>query len=152
MNFPEPGELPSAAAPVDPADLFQGAPAAKLPGKPTDFAAVLNPDGSVTLSWRSTHAAASAGVTFAVLRKLPGQSEFVRIGTADGSTSQVRRPCFTDATVPAEHLCGGAKGTGAEYLVQGSRGSTLGEASDVLVVAFGADGTFRMLPALQRAA
>ncbi len=152
VNFPEPGELPSAAAPVDPADLFQGAPAARLPGKPADFAAVLNPDGSVTLSWRSAHSAASAGVTFAVSRKLPGQREFVRIGTAEGSTSQVRRPCFTDATVPAEHLSGGAERKGAEYLVQGCRGSTLGAASDVLVVTFGADGTFLMLPALARAA
>ncbi len=152
VNFPEPGELPSAAAPVDPAELFQGAPAAKLPGKPIDFAAALSHDGSVTLSWRSAHSAASAGVTFAVLRKLPGQREFMRIGTAEGSTSQVRRPFFTDATVPAECLCGGAEGTGAEYLVQGCRGSTLGAASDVLVVTFGADGTFLMLPALERAA
>jgi hypothetical protein len=152
VNFPEPGELPSAAAPVDPAELWPEAEsaAARMPGKPTDFAAVLNPDSSVTISWRSARSAASAGVTFAVSRRLPGQREFVRIGTAGGTTSEVRRPLFTDATVPAEHLCGEA--AGAEYLVRACRGPTLGEAGDVLVVAFDTDGTLRTLPALERAA
>ncbi|MBX9735580.1 MAG: hypothetical protein K2X32_01525 [Phycisphaerales bacterium] len=152
VNFPEPGELPSAAAPVAPADLSQGAkgPAARMPGKPTDFSAVLNQDGSVTISWRSTSSAASAGVTFAVSRKLPGQRQFVRIGTADGSTSASRRPSFTDATVPAEHLA--ARGKGAEYVVRAARGTTVCEASDVLVVKFDADGNFVMSAALARAA
>ncbi len=152
VNFPEPGELPSAAAPVAPADLAEGAagPAARPPGKPTDFAAVLNGDGSVTLSWRCAHAAASAGVTFAVSRKLPGQSAFVRIGTADGTTSQTRRPTFVDATVPASALAAG--GQGAEYVVQGSRGTAVGAASDGFVVQFGAGGTFRVQQTLERAA
>lgn len=152
VNFPEPGELPSAAAPVNPAELSAEAPEARPPVKPTDFAAVLNPDGSVTISWRSGRSAASAGATFAVSRRLPGQTGFMRIGTAGGSTAQNRRPLFTDATVPAEHLAPGAAGSGAEYIVQGSRGEALGEASDVLVVRFDADGTFLLPERTARAA
>jgi hypothetical protein len=71
------------------------------PGKPTDFAVVLNADGSVTLSWNSSDSAASSGAFFAVSRKLPGQSAFTGIGGAPGSTSESRRPSFTDGTVPA---------------------------------------------------
>ena len=140
VNFPRPGELPSAAAPVDPADLSpqSKASAARLPGKPADFSAVLNDDGGVTLSWRCAHAAASAGVTFAVSRRLPGQSAFVRIGSAGGTTTQTRRPTFTDATLPAADLFGPEQS--AEYLVQASRGTDVGEASDVLVVQFGRGG------------
>ncbi len=158
VNFPRPGELPSAAAPVAPADLWPGAqgPAARMPGKPTDFAAALNPDGSVTLSWRSTNAAASAGVTFAVLRKLPGQREFIRIGTAGGTTSQTKRPTFTDATVPAEHLSAQREEEGVRYIIQGARALCgalgTGEASDVLVVRFGAEATTLRLATLARAA
>jgi hypothetical protein len=140
VNFPEPGELPSAAAPVAPADLSpqRNAPAARLPGKPSDLSAVLNDDGGVTLSWRCANADASAGVTFAVSRKLPGQSGFVRIGAAGGTTSRTRRPTFTDATVPAADRSGPE--TIAEYLVQGSRGTDIGAASDVLVVQLGRGG------------
>lgn len=152
VNFPEPGELPSAAAPVAPADLSPQSEgrAAKMPGKPTDFAAVLNEDGSVSLSWRSAHSAASAGVTFAVSRRLPGQSEFVRIGTAGGTTSQTRRPAFTDATVPAEHLS--AEGPGVWYIVRGSRATCVGGASDVLVVQFGTDRTILKFATREQAA
>ena len=82
--------------------------------------------------------------------KLPGQSAFVRIGTAPGTTSQTRRPTFTDATVPAEHLS--AEAQGAQYIVQGARATCVGEASDVLVVQFGADGTILTLATLERAA
>ncbi len=159
VNFPRPGELPSAAAPVAPADLWPDAqgPAAKLPGKPTDFSAVLNQDGSVTLSWRSTNAAASAGVTFAVLRRLPGQREFMRIGTAAGTTSMARRPTFTDATVPAEHLAAQGEGDGGvRYIVQGARALCgamgTGEASDVVLVRLGAEASTLTLATLAEAA
>lgn len=159
VNFPRPGELPSAAAPVAPADLWPDAqgPAAKLPGKPTDFSATLNQDGSVTLSWRSTNAAASAGVTFAVLRRLPGQREFMRIGTAAGTTSMARRPTFTDATVPAEHLAAQGEGDGGvRYIVQGARALCgamgTGEASDVLLVRLGAEASTLTLATLAEAA
>jgi hypothetical protein len=105
------------------------------PGKPTDFAVVLNADGSVSLSWASTDSSASSGAFFAVSRKLPGQSAFVGIGGAPGSTSETRRPSFTDATVPAS-----AASQGAQYIVQGFRGTRVGDASDAMVVQFGTDG------------
>lgn len=104
------------------------------PGKPTDFAVVLNSDGSVTLSWNSTDAAASTGAFFSVSRKLPGQTGFSGIGGAPGSTSETRRPSFTDTTVPAS-----AASQGAQYIVQGFRGTRVGEASDAVVVQFGVD-------------
>ena len=104
------------------------------PGKPTDFSVVLNSDGSVTLSWAASDSAASTGAFFAVSRKLPGQGAFVGIGGAPGSTSETRRPSFTDATVPAS-----AASQGAQYIVQGFRGTRVGDASDAIVVQFGID-------------
>jgi hypothetical protein len=102
------------------------------PGKPTDFAVALNADGSVTLSWNSSDSAASSGAFFAVSRKLPGETAFTGIGGAPGSTSESRRPTFTDGTVPAS-----AAGQGAQYIVQGFRGTRIGDASDAIVVQFG---------------
>jgi hypothetical protein len=89
-------------------------------------------------------------VTFAVLRRLPGQSEFLRIGTAAGTTEQIRRPTFTDATVPADVIA--ASGPGAEYIVLGLQAAAQGEASDVVVVRLGAAGTIVTCAALVQAA
>lgn len=105
------------------------------PGKPTDFAVALNSDGSVTLSWNSTDSAASSGAFFAISRKLPGQTAFTGIGGAPGSTSEARRASFTDSTVPAS-----AASAGAQYIVQGFRGTRVGDASDATTVQFGVDG------------
>lgn len=105
------------------------------PGKPTDFGVVLNADGSVTLSWSSTDAAASTGAFFTVSRKLPGAGAFAGIGGAPGSTSEQRRASFTDSTVPAS-----AASAGAQYIVQGFRGTRVGDASDAVIVQFGVDG------------
>jgi hypothetical protein len=152
VNFPAPGEHASAAAPAAPADLAPtptgGVP--RMPGKPADLAAVLHEDGRVTLSWRCADSAASAGVTFAVLRRLPGQREFVRIGTAGGTTGRAGRAAFTDATVPAESLAHG--GPGAQYVVRGARANHPGEASDPLVVLRDAGGALRAESLLGRAA
>ncbi|MFA6046681.1 MAG: hypothetical protein WC718_16975 [Phycisphaerales bacterium] len=104
------------------------------PGKPTDFSVVLNSDGSVTLSWDSTDSAASSGAFFAISRKLPGQGAFSGIGGAPGTTLETRRAAFTDATVPAS-----AASQGAQYIVQGFRGTRMGEASDAVIVQFGVD-------------
>lgn len=102
------------------------------PGKPTDFSVILNADGSVTLSWASAESAASTGAFFAVSRKLPGMAAFVGIGGAPGSTTEVRRASFTDATIPAS-----AAANGAQYIVQGFRGTRAGESSDAVIVQFG---------------
>ena len=120
-------QIPPPAAPVP----------APAPGKPADFAVTLESDGSVTLSWTATDSAASLGAFFTVSRKLPGQAggAFVGIGGAPGSTAESRRCSFTDSTVPAS-----AASAGAQYIVQGFRGTRAGEPSDAITVQFGADG------------
>lgn len=105
------------------------------PGKPTNFAITLEPDGSVTLSWDAADSTASTGAFFTVSRKLPGQAGFYGIGGASGSTSESRRCFFTDSSVPAS-----AAGTGAQYIVQGFRGTRSGTPSDAIIVQFGNDG------------
>jgi len=117
------------------------------PGKPTDFAIILNSDGSVTLSWTATDGSASSGAFFMVSRKLPGQTAFTGIGGAPGSTTENRRPSFTDATVPTS-----AAGQGAQYIVQGFRGTRIGEPSDAVVVQFGTDSGGGLAASLKMAA
>lgn len=152
VNFPGPGELPSAAAPVDPAELMVRAAEgdARMPGKPTDLRAVRHADGSVTLSWRSANAAASAGVRFDVSRRLPGQATFRRIGIVRGATAPTLGPSFTDTTVPAADIA--HDGPGVEYLVQPCRGPWLGEASAPFIVRFDAAGILVAPAPLQQAA
>jgi hypothetical protein len=118
-------QIPEPAAPT---------PAAP-PGKPTDFEVALNSDGSITLSWNSTNSAASTGAFFTVSRKLPGQGAFSGVGGAPGTTNENRRAFFVDTTIPTS-----AAGQGAQYIVQGFRGTRVGEASDAVVVQFGVDG------------
>lgn len=125
-----PGNVYTAAQIPEPAAPTPAAP----PGKPSDFLVTLNADGSVTLSWNATDSAASSGAFFMVSRKLPGQSSFVGVGGAPGSTSESRRASFTDNTVPAT-----AAGSGAQYIVQGFRGTRSGDSSDAVTVQFGVD-------------
>jgi hypothetical protein len=105
------------------------------PGKPTDFQVVLEPGGSITLSWAGEFSSASSGSFYNVFRKLPGQTGFTMLGGASGSTTEQRRMRFTDGSVPSS-----AAGTGASYIVQGQRGTNMGLASDILTVEFGVDG------------
>ncbi len=105
------------------------------PGKPANFSIGLEPDGSITLSWDATESAASSGAFFTISRKLPGQTAFIGIGGASGSTSESRRCFFTDATCPAT-----AASNGAQYIVQGFRGTRSGTPSDAITVQFGTDG------------
>lgn len=105
------------------------------PGKPTNFAVTLESDGSVTLMWDAADSTASTGAFFTISRKLPGQTGFYGIGGASGSTSEARRCFFTDGSVPAS-----AAGTGAQYIVQGFRGTRSGTPSDAIIVQFGNDG------------
>lgn len=105
------------------------------PGKPTGFAIALESDGSVTLSWEATNSAASSGAFFTISRKLPGQTGFTSLGGASGSTAETRRCFFTDATIPAS-----AASAGAQYIVQGFRGTRAGTPSDAIIVQFGNDG------------
>lgn len=107
------------------------------PGKPTNFNVTLQSDGSVTLSWDATNSSASTGAFFNITRKLPGQNGFLPLGGAPGSTTGEggRRASFTDATIPSS-----AASAGAQYIVQGFRGTRAGEPSDAMIVQFGSDG------------
>lgn len=105
------------------------------PGVPSNITVGLESSGAVTLSWEASNSAASTGAFFQIYRKLPGQGGFTSIGGAPGSTSESRRPSFTDNTVPTT-----AAGTGAQYIIQGMRGTTVGIASSAVVVQFGVDG------------
>lgn len=118
-------QIPEPAAPVP----------LPAPGKPTNFNVNLEPDGSITLSWDSTNSTASTGAFFTISRKLPGQTAFIGIGGAPGTTAETRRSSFTDSTVPAT-----AASNGAQYIVQGFRGTRFGTPSDAVVVQFGTDG------------
>lgn len=117
------------------------------PGKPTDFTVTLNADGSITLAWAAENAAASTGAFFAISRKLPGMNTFVGIGGAPGSTAEVRRASFTDSTIPAT-----AAAAGAQYIVQGFRGTRAGESSDAVIVQFGLGEGGQMVAGIRMAA
>ncbi len=121
-----------AAAQIPPPSAPTPMPA---PGRAKDFQVVLNADGSITLSWSASEASASTGAFFAISRKLPTEGSFRGIGGAPGTTNENRRASFTDATVPPS-----AASAGAQYIVQGFRGTRAGEASDAVVVQFGVDG------------
>lgn len=108
---------------------------AQPPGKPTNFNVGLEPDGSVTLSWDATDSSASTGAFFTISRKLPGQTSFTGVGGAPGTTNESRRSSFTDSSVPAT-----AASNGAQYIVQGFRGTRVGTPSDSITVQFGTDG------------
>lgn len=105
------------------------------PGVPNFVRVELETSGAVTLSWEAVNAAASSGAFYNISRKLPGQSTFVSIGGAPGSTAESRRMSFTDTTVPTS-----AAGAGVQYQIQGQRGTTMGIASEGIVVQFGTDG------------
>lgn len=105
------------------------------PGVPSNITVALESTGAVTLSWDATDSAASKGAFFNIYRKLPGQTGFTSIGGAPGSTPENRRPSFTDATVPTT-----AAGSGAQYIIRGMRGTTLGNPSSAVIVQFGVDG------------
>ncbi len=105
------------------------------PGRPTNIEVTLQPNGSVTLSWDAVNAAASSGAFYNIYRKLPGQTAFTGIGGTPGATTQSRRMSFTDATIPTS-----AAGSGAQYIMQGQRGTLVGDPCDAVVVQFGIDG------------
>ncbi len=106
---------------------------AVAPGKPTNIGVTLEPTGAVTLTWDATDSAASSGAFFSISRKLPGAAVFTVLGGAPGSTASVRRMSFTDVSIPTS-----AAADGAQYIIQGQRGTLIGIPSDAVTVQFGA--------------
>ena len=109
---------------------------AVAPGKPTNIAVTLESSGAITFTWEATDSTASTGGFFNISRKLPGQTAFTSLGGTSGSTSESRRMTFTDSSIPTS-----AAAAGAQYIIQGQRGTKIGEASDAITVQFGTDGS-----------
>jgi hypothetical protein len=85
-----------------------------------------------TLSREAANASASSGGFFTISRKLPGAAAFSVLGSTPGTTAESRRMTFTDITIPTS-----AAGQGAQYIIQGFRGTRGGPPSDAVVVQFG---------------
>ena len=64
------------------------------PGTPTDFAATLNPDGSLSLKWKCPNPARSTGTIYQISRRSGATGAFVAVGGSGART-------FIDAGVPA---------------------------------------------------
>ena len=64
------------------------------PGTPTDFAAALEGNGALTLSWKCANPPGTSGTIYQVYRKAEGEAEYTYLGGAGEKK-------FTDAAVPA---------------------------------------------------
>lgn len=98
-----------------------GSPA-QPPAQPTGLKAVLNGNGSVTVSWDGT---GPTGTVYNVARKLPTESTFTQIGQSGARDKE-----FTDTSVPPATAS-------AVYTVEGVRGSETGPISNAMTVFFG---------------
>ena len=114
-------QIPPPAAPTPPPP----------PGPPTNVTVGLNPDGSITLRWKTANASPSAGVFFQVARRIGATSAYAPIGGASGGPRGVSE--FVDNTLPL--------GTQqASYIIQGRRGTQVGQASEAINIQFGVGG------------
>ncbi len=82
------------------------------PGEPTDFAALLQNNGALTITWKCANPAGSQGTTYQVWRRLAGTNELAFIGV----TGEKK---FVDATIPAGT-------TQAMYQIQAFRSTAAG--------------------------
>lgn len=76
-----------------------------VPSAPNGVTAIANPDGSVTVGWNTAAVNRSAGDVFEIGRRLPGESDFTKVGETSGGS-------FTDQ---------GAGGRAVEYQVVARR-------------------------------
>jgi hypothetical protein len=121
----------TAANAADPAALYQAAlltppntpGVMAAPGACNGFKAVLNAEGSVTISWKCKNPDNAHGTIYQIRRKLPHEAEFKPMEL----TASKR---FTDESIP----------TGAgrvQYVVQARRGNAVGPASGPFTVQLG---------------
>jgi hypothetical protein len=99
---------------------------AEAPGKPENIRIGLNPDGSISFTWKSKNSTSSEGASFRIYRRLPTEEGFAQVGSSSSKS-------FTDA-----QLRQGT--TSAAYIIRGYRNETPGEASDQINVQFGVGG------------
>ena len=89
------------------------------PGTPSDFAATLNPDGSLTLKWKCANPPGSGGTIYQLSRRTGNTGAFTAVG-GTGKRS------FDDPTVPAGVAC-------VTYRVQAARSTAAGIAAEFTV-------------------
>jgi hypothetical protein len=82
------------------------------PGKPTDFTATLEENGSLNLKWKCANPAGTSGTIYQIYRRTSPTGEFTYIG---GSGSKA----FEDATIPAGS-------SGVTYQIQAVRSTAVG--------------------------
>jgi hypothetical protein len=96
------------------------------PGRPSDIAAGVNSDGSLTLSWKSNNPPGVSNVIYRIQRSLNGDTNFVLLDT-------VGEREFTDDTIPI--------GTASvSYIITGKRGKQVGPMSETFTARFGRAG------------
>jgi hypothetical protein len=89
------------------------------PGLPSDFAASLNPDGSLNLKWKCANPVGAQGTTYQVYRKVGTAAAFTFIGASGTRT-------FIDATLPTNL-------TAVTYQIVALRSTSTGPAAQFLV-------------------
>lgn len=101
------------------------------PGAPEGVTVGLNAGGSITLRWKAKNASPTSGAVFNVSRRIGADGAYASIGPAQGGPRGGFE--FTDDTLPL-----GA--TQVSYIMQGFRGTQVGEAGEAVTVQFGVGG------------
>ena len=101
------------------------------PGVPENVTVGLNTDGSITLRWKAKNASPTSGAVFSVSRRIGSDGAYASIGPAQGGPRGGFE--FTDDTLPLGT-------TQASYIMQGFRGTQVGEAGEAVTVQFGVGG------------
>jgi hypothetical protein len=109
------------------------------PMQPTNLGVQLRPDGVLRITFRATDPSNTGSTTYLVSRKLAGETDFRVVGTAGTSRSTFGANLprgykfFDDDKLPAGS-------NNMMYMVQGQRGKTYGEPSQIFTVTIGAAG------------
>lgn len=94
------------------------------PAQPTDLTVTLDAsEGSVTLRWKASNPAGTAGTCYIIRRKLPAETDFQFLGVSGAKE-------FVDSTLVAGP-------DSVQYTVQGQRSDQSGPVSPVFTVNFG---------------
>ncbi len=97
------------------------------PVAPGSFTSRFNPDGSLTIKWTARQPVGVTDVTYVVMRRLVGETEFTLVGI------EGKNKAFTDRTLPVGVA-------GVEYMVTAKRGDITGGMSPVYFVQVGTVG------------
>jgi hypothetical protein len=116
---PKPEEIYTLAQIPPPASPSPAPP----PGIPTSFRAALNPEGSLTISWKCANPRGTTGTVYNIRRRLSSSGPWQQLGAVG-----TRR--FTDESISGTNT--------VMYQVQAQRGTVFGTASLTFMVQFGA--------------